>query len=180
MKHKRANLKRFQILLRAVKSDDYKLGLNIADFGCGYGRLWSFLAKDTTFNCSSYVGYDICPNMIKTCESTIIDPRAKFIQSPQVTETIDYIVASGTYNLKGNTDSADWWFYVTNSIQQVWSKTNKALSFNMLGSKQDQFFNGLYYVNPEKVYNFCVNRLSKNIEISNDYPLPDITFTIRR
>ena len=118
--------------------------------------------------------------MIKTCESTIIDPRAKFIQSPQVTETIDYIVASGTYNLKGNTDSADWWFYVTNSIQQVWSKTNKALSFNMLGSKQDQFFNGLYYVNPEKVYNFCVNRLSKNIEISNDYPLPDITFTIRR
>ena len=173
-------IKRFQILLRAINTEDYNSGLNIADFGCGYGRLWNFLAKAPTINCSSYVGYDICPDMINTCKATIIDPRAKFIQSLEVTEKTDYIVASGTYNLKGNTNSADWWLYVTYSIQQLWSKTQKALSFNMLGLKQDRLFDGLYYINPEKVYDFCVNRLTKNIEISNDYPLPDTTFTIRR
>ena len=173
-------LKRYSILLKAINIDDPLETIKIADFGCGYGALWDYLSTLHFFDNVSYIGYDICPEMITYCRNRIITPKASFIHSCNVTEDADYIFASGTYNLKATAENSDWWAYVTTSIEQVWSKTKKTLGFNMLRIDCGTHFDSLYYANPETIYNFCYDRLSHKLEYLPNHPLPDMTFFVHR
>ena len=161
-------------------ADTAKGGVSINDFGCGYGAFFDFLVKQPIMNDSQYYGYDIVQEMIAACRDRITDPRAKFLRKMWATKTADYSFACGTYNLNGNANEDDWRGYVESSFKQLWGKSNKALAFNMLRRDSNDQYPGLYYIDPEDMRRFLKKALSKDVEIFDERPLPDVTYFVRK
>src|SRR5258706_6656105 len=102
-----AQLVRFDQLLKIIKSNN---NFSINDLGCGSGRLYKYLRSK---NCapSAYRGYDILDEMLLSPEQSLM-PDSKVIlskiESVNDMSLSDYSVASGTFNVKGETTEQDW------------------------------------------------------------------------
>ena len=129
---------------------------------------------------SRYTGIDISAGMINEAASRILDPRAKFQRHLIATEDADYTFACGTYNMNQGAERAEWAEFIKASLTQLWSKTRKALGFNLLRADAPEKFPGLYYADGEEFLEFCRNHLGADVKYSNDSPLPDWTIFIRR
>ena len=172
--------KRYKILSRLFSKDDLQGGISITDFGCGYGAFFNYLKDLPVMEGSCYIGIDMSAAMIKQAQAKIIDPRATFQQHQISTEIADYTFVCGTYNMNMDADEVEWTDFIKASLAQLWSKTTKALAFNLLRSDTAEKFNSLYYADLEEFLDFCRIRLSPNVDYSNDTPLPDWTIFIRR
>lgn len=153
---------------------------SINDFGCGYGAFFDYLAALPVMNGSRYYGYDITQEMIAACRDRIVDPRAKFLRKMWATVNADYSIACGTYNMHGHADARDWLEYVQASLVQLWARSGRALAFNMLRDDEPEQYRGLYYVDPDAMRRFCAQKLTVNVEVFDERPLPDVTFFLRR
>ena len=172
--------KRFEILSGVFAKEDFQGGISITDFGCGYGAFFNYLENLPIMNKSKYTGIDISLAMIRQAQADITDPRATFERNLIATDNSDYTFICGTYNMNINADEVEWSNYIKASLAQLWSKTNKALAFNLLRSDATEKFNGLYYADLEEFLNFCHISLSSKVDYSNDTPLPDWTIFMRR
>lgn len=161
-------------------NDAAKGGITVNDFGCGYGAFFDFLSQQAVMNNSKYYGYDIVQEMIAACRDRITDPRAKFFRKMWATKTADYSFASGTYNMNGNANEDDWRSYVEASLKQLWGKTDKAMAFNMLRRDSEDQYPGLYYIDPEDMRRFLIKTFSKNVDVFDEQPLPDVTYFVRK
>ena len=97
-----------------------------------------------------------------------------------MTEPADYVFACGTYNMHMGADGAEWGDYVKDSLRELWAKTNKMLAFNLLRADAVERYQGLFYVDGVEFLNFCRTELSPRATVTNDDPLPDYTFIVRR
>jgi hypothetical protein len=173
--------RRFDVLCRIFDPQDIALGeSSINDLGCGYGALYDYLVSNPIMRGGSYYGYDICENLLDACAKRVKDPRAHFHQSMRATETADYSLVSGTFNLNINADDNQWLAYVLASLQDLWDKTDKGMAFNMLHIKDKTSQDGLYYADPLVFEGFCRTHLSNDVTIRDDYGLPDFTIYVRR
>jgi len=172
--------RRYNILSGLFSEDDRQGGLTITDFGCGYGAFFDYLKDRPVMDGSRYTGIDMSAAMIQQAQTTIEDTRATFQRHLIATEAADYTFVCGTYNMNMGADEDEWADYVKASLAQLWSKTNKALGFNMLRSDAPEKYQSLYYADGEEFLDFCRNNLSPDVTYSNDNPLPDWTIFIRR
>jgi len=172
--------RRYDILSGLFSEDDRQGGLTITDFGCGYGAFFDYLKDRPVMDGSRYTGIDMSAAMIQQAQTTIEDTRATFQRHLIATEAADYTFVCGTYNMNMGADEDEWADYVKASLAQLWSKTNKALGFNMLRSDAPEKYQSLYYADGEEFLDFCRNNLSPDVTYSNDNPLPDWTIFIRR
>lgn len=171
---------RFDILCRIFDPDDIAIGeSSINDLGCGYGALYDHLMGHPIIRGGAYHGYDICEDLLDACIKRIKDPRAHFHHSMRADKTCDYSFVSGTFNLNINADDNQWLAYVFASLQDLWEKTDKGMAFNMLHINAKTTPDGLYYADPLVFEGFCRTHLSDNIEVIEDYGLPDFTVLIR-
>ena len=172
--------RRYDILSGLFSEDDRQGGLTITDFGCGYGAFFDYLKDRPVMDGSRYTGIDMSAAMIQQAQTTIEDTRATFQRHLIATEAADYTFVCGTYNMNMGADEDEWADYVKASLAQLWSKTNKALGFNMLRSDAPEKYQSLYYADGEEFLDFCRNNLSPDVTYSNGNPLPDWTIFIRR
>ena len=172
--------KRFEILSTLFAEEDRQGGITINDFGCGYGAFFNYLKDFPVMKDSRYLGIDISSAMVKQAQTDITDSRANFKRHIIATEIADYTFVCGTYNMNMDADEIEWTDYIKASLSQLWSKTNKAMAFNLLSSDTKEKFNGLYYADLEEFLDFCHNTLGHKIDYTNDSPLPDWTIFIRR
>ncbi len=155
-------------------------GVTINDLGCGYGAFFDYLAPLPIMHGSTYYGYDIAQEMIAACRDRINDTRAVFLRKMEATHQADYSFACGTYNLCGHADRSHWQDYVEDSIKQLWQMSDVALAFNMLRDDAADKYDGLHYIDPQYMEDFCRTHLSANVVIFDEHPLPDVTYFVRR
>jgi len=155
-------------------------GISIHDFGCGYGALFDYLKDRPVMHHSRYIGTDMCHGMIETAVACIDDPRATFVRQLWASETTDYTIVSGTYNMHINAPRDAWQAYIETSLEQLWTLTRYGLAFNLLSADASEKFDGLYYAEPQQVFDFCATRLATNVSIVTHPPLPDFTVFVRR
>ena len=172
--------RRYDILSRLFSEDDRRGGVTITDFGCGYGAFFDYLKDRPVMEGSRYTGIDLSAAMIAEANARIDDPRATFRRHLIATKAADYTFVCGTYNMNLGADEGEWADYVKASLAQLWSKTSKALGFNMLRSDAPEKYQSLYYADGEEFLDFCRDTLSADVDYSNDSPLPDRTIFIRR
>ena len=172
--------RRYDILSRLFAEADRQGGTSITDFGCGYGAFFDYLKDRPVMAASRYTGIDISAGMINEAESRIRDPRAKFQRHLIATEDADYTFACGTYNMNQGAERAEWAEFIKASLTQLWSKTEKALGFNLLRADAPEKFPGLYYADGEEFLEFCRDSLSPDVTLTDDSPLPDWTIFVRR
>ena len=172
--------RRYDILSRLFDEPDRLGGISITDFGCGYGAFFDYLADRSVMKNSRYTGIDMLAAMIEEANARIRDSRATFQSHLIATETADYTVVCGTYNMNLGANRDEWADYVKASLEQLWSKTTKAMGFNMLRFDAPDQYPGLYYADGMEFVKFCNETLSPDIPYPDDRPLPDWTIIIRR
>lgn len=169
---------RFRQLMR-LHNNSLKKPFSILDYGCGYGELVGYLQQQNMV--FSYQGYDIAPAMIEAAQNAY--PTAgTFTNVQQALTPMDYVVASGIFNVRLTTPGADWWEYMLDTIGQMWELSQKGMAFNCLTSYSDKPFmrDYLYYADPLLVFDYCKRTFSRQVALLHDYGLYEFTILVRK
>jgi SAM-dependent methyltransferase len=169
---------RFEQLMKIAESS--KAEFSLLDFGCGYGGMLDFL-NPVYGNRLSYTGLDISEEMIKVAKEKYSN-HGDFYKVLPNDFKVDYLVASGVFNVRQDTSDEQWWDYIINTLNQFDQLASKGFSFNVLTSYSDKPFmrDYLYYANPERLFNYCKTHYSRQVALLHDYPLYEFTILVKK
>jgi SAM-dependent methyltransferase len=164
---------RFRTLLAGA---EWSCAPTLLDYGCGYGALATYL--DRLGIACKYVGFDVAPSMIDAARKA--NPGHVFTGAASELAPVEYVVASGIFNVKLDTPTPVWERYVHRTLGLLASLARRSLSFNMLPPASAPRFSrpDLYYADPEAVVSFCEQRLGHETSLQEDYGLWEFTVTI--
>ena len=168
---------RFRELLRVCESTTATLG----DYGCGYGALLP-IVRQRGFT-GTFRGYDVATPMIDAAKSLhAADILAQFDTAETVLAGSAYVVASGVFNVKLDTPIVEWEAYVLATIERLYALSEVAFAFNCLTgySDADRKRPDLYYPEPAMMFDHCVRRFGRHVQLSHDYGLYEFTIHVRR
>jgi len=168
---------RFAQLLRV---GDGRSPISLNDFGCGYGALVDYLVR--TGRTFDYFGYDAAPAMIDTAQTRLAGvPACAFTSDRSAVSARDYTVASGVFNVKFDVAIDQWWVYVARQLDDIAGLSRRGFAFNLLTSysNPDRQRADLFYAEPEKVFQYCMNRFSRSVALAHDYGLFEFTILVR-
>ena len=170
---------RFAQLVQDLKLEE---GTSLLDYGCGYGALFEFLTHEHADK-FHYTGYDISEEMIDAAQEQFSKLTNSTWQTTLTSEDqYDYVLASGVLNVKQDIASSEWEQYIWDTLDDMWSHTRMAMSFNILSTHSDIEYrkDSLYYADPETMLEQCTHRFSPHVSISQDYGLYEFTVSIRK
>lgn len=140
----------------------------VLDVGCGLGHLYSFL-RAKGFE-GTYQGVDIVPEFIEFASDAFASnpaARADLITPDAPLPFCDYAILSGVFNNKMD----DNWGFMTSTLRRMFEAADKGIAFNAMTSHVDFHDEGLYYVDPMKVFEFCKSELGGHPVLRHDYTL---------
>ena len=169
---------RFEQLAKVFGS---KNNFSILDFGCGYGSFIEYL-NENNYRDIGYLGYDISLEMLKQANATYSEENISFIDNLQDLNKVDYTIASGIFNVKLNTNEANWKAYIEKTLMSINKVSELGFSFNILTSFSDEEHKNdhLFYANPMFYFDYCKNNYSKNVALLHDYNLYEFTIIVRK
>jgi cyclopropane fatty-acyl-phospholipid synthase-like methyltransferase len=167
---------RFEVLARQM---DWTKEPSVLDVGCGNGELLAFCrARNLPVR---YLGIDVCEDMVEACRRRF-GLGAAALASPADLErlgwTFDYVVASGTFNVKQDTDEAVWARYFRQSIVQMFAACRAATVFNVMSSRVDYRYAHLYYLDVGEVPTIADLCGTRRFRIDHSYPLFEMTVAL--
>lgn len=170
---------RFVQLLKIAQKDQFSLG----DLGCGYGKLFEFLNQ--RYKGVNYYGYDLSSEMIAEAIKLYGEESNAFFFHIDILDNIDcvdYMVASGIFNVKMQHCEADWLSYILQTLEKMNEKSREGFSFNILTKYSDKEYmkDNLYYADPMFLFDYCKRNFSRNVSILHDYDLYEFTILVRK
>ena len=169
---------RFEVLSSVINKTS---NFSILDYGCGFGSMYDyFKLKYTDFN---FIGFDISQEMInEALKRNTNDNASKWITLLNPSDTFDFTIASGIFNVKLENSQSDWLNYILETIQKLNKISKKGFSFNVLTKYSDKEFmkDYLYYADPLYLFDFCKSHFSKNVALLHDYNLYEFTIIVRK
>lgn len=172
---------RFDQLLRVI---DLPKRFSVNDLGCGLGALALHL-EHRGFADVTYHGYDVLPAMLTAARRRLPEsPRRRFhhIAHASKMQRADFTLASGIFNLKGDTAEHAWLAYILETIASMVAKSRRGIAFNCLTrySDPERMRTDLYYADPCFLFDFCKRNFSRNVALLHDYREYDFTILIRK
>lgn len=156
-------------------------GASIADYGCGYGALASYLRADGHHG--PYVGFDVSEAMIDAARRAAgLLPACRFTSLVSDVGRTDYAVASGVLNVKQDTTDDMWRRLFEETLADLASIGSRGFAFNALTSYSDPDKQrlDLYYADPLYWFDYCRRTYSRFVTLLHDYPLWEFTLIVRR
>jgi SAM-dependent methyltransferase len=138
-------------------------GKNILDFGCGKGDFYGFLKEKGIT--ARYCGIDINTNLIALAKSNF--PEAEFlamdIDDVKINREFDIIFICGVFNLRiaGIEES------VRTILLKLSRMYRECLYANFLSYYVPQRTVELYYVKPEEILQFILNKISRSVVLQH-------------
>lgn len=155
-------------------------GASIVDLGCGYGDFLHFLRDQGYYG--PYIGYDIAPEMINAARRLHGEASDRsWCIGAAPSETADYAVASGIFNVKGDFPTEDWTVYVHETIALLSRVGVRGFAFNVLTLSSDPALrrSNLYYCDPVDMLAHCLARFGRSVALLQDYGLWEFTVLVR-
>lgn len=156
---------------------------SILDYGCGYGSMYAYLKNKFSEN-FSFHGYDISEEMTSKAKEIYGNDSSTewFTQIDPSSTKVDYVIASGIFNVRLNHSNQDWQAYILDTLQQFNSLATKGFAFNMLTSYSDKEYmrDYLYYAEPFFFFDYCKKNFSKYVAVLHDYPLYEFTILVKK
>jgi SAM-dependent methyltransferase len=153
---------------------------SILDYGCGYGALVDFLdAKSIDY---TYVGLDISTEMIDVARSRYADKQnVQFVSDAAGIGKVDYVVASGLFNVRLEATAKAWKNYMQATIDEMWQFCTKGIAFNALTTYSDADYmrDYLYYSDPLFWFDHFKREKTKQVALLHDYELYEFTLIAR-
>lgn len=169
---------RFEQLLRVCDRETGSFSLG--DYGCGYGALLDHLLAQGRE--VSYRGYDISARMVEVARQLHEgQPNCRFDTDENVLAGVDYVVASGIFNVKLDADLPDWEAHMHRTLERLATLGRRGFSFNVLTSYSDRerMRPDLYYADPCFWFDHCKRRFARNVALLHDYGLYEFTILVR-
>jgi SAM-dependent methyltransferase len=154
-------------------------GFSLCDFGCGYGGYYDFLReRHAGFD---YLGIDVSEEMVRRASELHAGQPARFVAAAQPPAPVDYVVASGIFNVRQETDDATWLRYVLGCIDAMAASSRKGFAFNCLTSYSDadKKRDYLYYADPKRMFDHCMG-ISRHVTLLHGYGLYEFTLLVRK
>jgi SAM-dependent methyltransferase len=156
---------------------------SLLDVGCGYGALLPWL-RGRNFD-GPYVGFDLSAQMIQTAIAAATSSGLngwRFLSERSELTAVDFVVASGIFNVRMDTDDADWHDYMISTIDDLAALARRGFAFNALTaySDPDKQRQDLYYADPLAIFDYCKRNHSPLVTLVHDYPLYEFTMIVRR
>ena len=166
---------RFNFLIKVF---ELETKTTINDLGCGLGDLVNFIDTKRI----SYYGYDLSNFFVNQAKETHpkISEHFFLIDNVRQIRVADYTIASGIFN-------DCFWFFnkknqkkrVFNIIEQMWNKSRKGIAFNFLTPKhKKKYYDGLLYFEVDEMIKFCIENLSPNVYLFENYTENDATLHV--
>ncbi|TXB67270.1 hypothetical protein FRY74_03535 [Vicingus serpentipes] len=170
---KQSQEKRFEALSKLFLN---KEGFTVLDLGCGLCHFNDYLIKNG-FSSINYIGADINKNFIDEVRKTkkgiqLINGGVKQILK-ELECSVDYIVASGIYNLGNNTNETQKTF--VEDFTSLYSIINIGFGVNFLSSESNNKDEISVYHEPTDLFKICNSFFTKRIVLSHDYLPHDFT-----
>jgi SAM-dependent methyltransferase len=171
---------RFAQLARVIRTEPAE-PFTLLDYGSGFGALYDFLVR--LGHRPLYTGFDFVPAMVaKGRETHPTDPNCAFTADETALIPVDFVIASGIFNIRLETSEAAWRDYVLSILTSMDSLAVKGFAFNMLTSYSDPEYmkSHLYYADPCFFFDYCKRHFSKSVALLHDYGLYDFTILVRK
>ncbi len=169
---------RFDQLLKVC---DFSNPFSILDYGCGYGALADYLAKNNFSGV--YHGFDIVEKAIQAARNQhASQSNCFFYTDKEKLAECDYVVASGIFNYRADHSFEAWTDYVISVLQNFNELSRKGFASNFLTKYSDaeRMRADLYYADPCFLFDYCKRKFSKNVALLHDYTLYDFTVLVRK
>ena len=169
---------RFSELCRVI---DLPCGFSINDLGCGYGALLDYFI-DRKVDCR-YYGCDVSDEMVVAATNRHKSvPGAFFSIADEPTETADFGIASGIFNVKQCRPEEEWKAHIVQTLDKMAATSRRGFAFNCLTSYSDppKMRNDLFYADPCWLFDFCKRNYSRNVALLHDYGLYEFTILVRQ
>ncbi len=138
---------------------------SVYDVGCGLAGLHEFLKETNPL--ARYKGCDINPRMIERARRAVpeadIEWRDVAVAPPSI--RYDYVVASGTFSIRGRIAKSPWTVYVTDMLRVFFQIARRGIAVGFLSSFASAKVAGEYYAEPAELLDFAQRRLSPLAEI---------------
>lgn len=159
---------------------DGALGASVLDLGCGFGDFFRYLRAEG--HQGHFVGYDVAPNMIAEASRLHGDKGGcEWRVGAKPTESADFAIASGIFNVKGEIPIETWADYVHETIDILAHAGTRGFAFNALSLSSDPERRrpNLYYADPAKMLSHCLRRYGRSVALLQDYGLFEFTMIVR-
>jgi SAM-dependent methyltransferase len=168
---------RFEVLSNLIQEQEH---FSILDFGCGFGSMFEYF--NSKYSSFEYIGFDVAEEMITTALNKFpTQENVKWTSSLPI-EKIDYVIASGIFNVKLENTNEDWLTYILETLKKIDDITVKGFSFNVLTKYSDTEYmkEYLYYADPSILFDYCKTNFSKNVALLHDYNLYEFSIIVRK
>jgi SAM-dependent methyltransferase len=168
---------RFQQLCKIITTSSFSLN----DLGCGYGALYDYL--ESKYKNFSYTGVDVSGDMVKAAQQRYkAKYKAQFVHAGEPSNTVDYGIASGIFNVRLGRLDEEWLSYLKQTLDMLDQTSSLGFAFNCLTSysDDDKMRDYLYYADPCFLFDLCKRRYSNNVALLHDYNLYEFTILVRK
>jgi SAM-dependent methyltransferase len=148
-------------------------GASVLDVGCGFGDLLTYLErKDVSVR---YTGIDIQSSFVE--EARRRNPRSEFvctdIEKFPPDRRFDYVLISGTFNVKFRDDQEEWVFRM---LGRLFAMAGRGLGINLLSTYYDpgHFREDMFYCEPERAF-AAAHAITRWVILRHDYLPHDFT-----
>lgn len=169
---------RFAQLAKVMKDETSG---SVAEVGCGWGAfpLW---AQRRGLDID-YTGYDIAEGMLQEAKQTCLGlKKARFVKGDKISQSADYIVASGIFNVRFEANDSEWLNFAYSTIDNMYSQARRGIAVNFLTSfsDTDRMEDRLFYASPGLVLDHCVRKYGRHVALYHDYGLYEFTVVVWR
>lgn len=170
---------RFALLAEVMEGTE---PVSVADFGCGTGALFAYLAARTAPPpLGAYVGYDLVPGMVGAARELCQDPRARFVVGTEVADEADYVLASGALTIRPGVRDEEWAAHVRGVLRTLWAVARRGLAFNLLSDEVEYPNPDVYRGDAAAWAHWCRRELpGAAVALMRQPELPDFTVLARR
>lgn len=137
----------------------------VYDAGCGLGHLRDFLQKANPL--ARYYGCDVNPRMVERAlgrePGLAIECRDVLLSPPR--KKYDYVLASGTFNLRLNASKREWKAYVRGAAAALYAIARRGVAIGFLSTFARSQTQGEYHEDPADILRFVQRTLSPLAEI---------------
>lgn len=158
--------------------DDPEAG--VLDLGCGYGDFLDFLRA--AGHRGPYAGWDVAPTMIEAARARHGEgPDRRWHLGAAPDAPMDYAVASGVLNVKGEAPDELWAEHVREVIEILARAGRRGFGFNILSlcSDPERRRPHLHYADPALMLRHCLDRYGRHVALLQDYGLFEFTVLVR-